>query len=81
MFPLNSGELEQSVLSEYEERLVLKREEVTQLQEQRDQLLATQRKLQELQQKMTDVSSRFFPKGRVGRPSLGALKADSHRHA
>ena len=41
------------MLAEYEERLVRRRREVRELQEQRDQLLATQRRLQELQQSMT----------------------------
>lgn len=48
-----SGELEQSALSEYEERLERRRVEVRQLQKQRDELLTTQRKLQELQLSMT----------------------------
>lgn len=44
------------MLSEYEERLELKRQEVSRLQQQRDKLLATQRKLQELQQNVSTVS-------------------------
>ena len=47
-------DLEASVLSEYEERLVRRRREVRELQEQRDRLLDTQRKLQQLQQNITD---------------------------
>ena len=42
------------MLSEYEERLVRRRMEVRQLQEQRDKLLATQRKLQQLQQNIRE---------------------------
>lgn len=45
------------MLSEYEERLELKRQEVSRLQQQRDKLLATQRKLQELQHNVTNVST------------------------
>ena len=48
------GELEASVLSEYEERVVRRRREVRELQEQRDRLLATQMKLQQLQQSIVD---------------------------
>ena len=52
-----TGELNQSVLSEYEERLAMKRQEVSQLQRQRDKLLATQSKLQALQHNITEASS------------------------
>ena len=51
---LCAGGLEESVLSEYEERLVRRRMEVRQLQEQRDKLLVTQRKLQQLQQNIRE---------------------------
>ena len=57
---LHEGELDQSMLSEYEERLELKRQEVSRLQQQRDKLLATQRKLQELQQNVSTVSKSHF---------------------
>lgn len=43
------------MLSEYEERLELKRLEVSRLQQQRDKLLATQKKLQELQQNVSTL--------------------------
>ena len=49
-----TGELEASVISEYEERLVRRRREVRELQEQRDRLLTTQRKLQQLHQSIAD---------------------------
>ena len=52
-----AGELDQSILSEYEERLAMKRQEVSQLQRQRDKLLATQSKLQAMQHNMTEASS------------------------
>ena len=49
------------MLSEYEERLVRRRMEVRQLQEQRDKLLVTQRKLQQLQQNIREnVSVALF---------------------
>ena len=50
-----TGELEASVILEYEERLVRRRREVRELQEQRDRLLATQRKLQQLHQSIADT--------------------------
>ncbi|CAI8015033.1 hypothetical protein GBAR_LOCUS9364 [Geodia barretti] len=52
-----TGELEASVISEYEERLVRRRREVRELQEQRDRLLTTQRKLQQLHQSIADNAS------------------------
>ena len=49
------------MLSEYEERLVKRRREVQELQEQRDRLLATQQKLLQLQQNFSEnVSTRTF---------------------
>ena len=54
----SGGELERSVLSEYEERLERRRREVEELQQQRDKLLATQMRLQELQRNVTNSVSR-----------------------
>ena len=53
-----SGDLDRSMLAEYQERLASKQREVSQLQQQRDKLLATQRRLQDLQQKITEVGRR-----------------------